>query len=59
MKRLSLLACTGLLLSGCATFQPVETVQAPEPAPPARDLIAELYAMVEGRRPNPRPLPVT
>ena len=28
MKRLSLLACTGLLLSGCATFQPVETVQA-------------------------------
>lgn len=47
MKRLFVLACSGLLLSGCAMLQPLETAQAPEPTPPARDLIAELYAMVE------------
>lgn len=47
MKRLLVLVLPGLLLSGCATLQQVDTVQTPEPTAPARDLIAELYAMVE------------
>lgn len=47
MKRLALTLCASLLLPGCAMFQPVETVDAPQPVAPQRDLIAELYAKVE------------
>lgn len=47
MKRRFALATLAMLLSGCASLQPVETAQPADPVPPPRDLIAELYAMVE------------
>jgi hypothetical protein len=46
MKRSIAVAALALVLAGCAALPPVPVVQ-PEPTPPARDLIAELYAMVE------------
>ena len=46
MKHSIAVAGLVLALGGCAAVPPVPLAQ-PEPAPPARDLIAELYAMVE------------
>ncbi len=47
MKRFALVASLSLGLAGCASLPPAPVAQ-PEPQAPSRDLIAELYAMVEG-----------